>query len=41
MTVSECYLTYHQDVVQVLCLSQAILNILMTAFAHPYLVFFI
>ena len=38
---SELYLTYPQDVVQVLCLSPTTLNLLMNAFVHPYLVFYV
>ena len=36
ITVSECYLTCHQDVEQVLCLPPIILNLLMNAFVHLY-----
>ena len=35
------YLTYPQDAVQALCLPPTTLNLLMNAFVHPYLVFYI
>ena len=35
------YLTYHQYVVQVLCLPQTILNLSINAFAHPHLAFYV
>ena len=38
---SEFYSTYHLHVVQVLCLPTTTLNLLMNAFVHPYLVFYV
>ena len=39
--VSEFYLAYHQDVVQVFCLPAIILNLLMNSFVHLYLPFYV
>ena len=41
ITVSEFYLAYYQDVVQVLYLSPTILNLSMNVFVHPYLAFYV
>ena len=38
---SEFYSTYPLDVVQVLCLPPTTLHLLMNAFVHPYLVFYV
>ena len=41
ITVSDFYVTYDQDVVQVLCLPPIILNLLMNAFVHLNLAFYV